>query len=660
MLTSKEGRLTTSADMPSQAATRSELHEGALQWASAGFYVFPCVVGAKVPATENGLLDATVDPAQINLWWTQQPEYNIGVVPARSGMFVLDVDGPLGAEALARLEGCNQALPSTLTVQTPRGPGHSHYWFKGDAPTTVAKLGPKLDTRGVANGRYGYVLVPPSRTPTGNYTYASETDDIADGPTWIVTKLRTPQVSAANPDAILDDPSNITRAVARLKTMPPAIEGQGGDDCTYRTICELRELGLSSGMAFKQTLEHFNPRCDPPWDSEELKTKVANVYEYAQNDPGAYAVAPAATLFAAVAASAPYTEVPHTDEKSMRFYPMDEEEMSTIPTPTWLLPDLIPARSLVLMIGQYESFKSFLALDLSLTLASGLAGWDCDPREGVPVVYAPSEGRHAIARHRKPAWKLARKIEDQQIPFYMVEDVPWLKFDEDINAFIKGIQSRKLRPKLVVIDTVASAMLGLNENDAHDIGFFIQAAKSIKNAFDCTVLAVHHLGKDKERGSRGSSALPAGFDTILRVEARQATRTVTVTVEKQKDAEKRKMPYHFQGDVIGPSLVFSPCAASVIRALSSQDDTLGHAAVAAALRVLGALSTATAVSTRVLASHMCPQADSDTADTYDRAVRGFARELNARAKDKLEAFTIGEGRDIRWYIPAQEEPEEQF
>lgn len=648
--------------MPSQATTRSDLHEAALQWAAAGFYVFPCVAGAKNPATDNGLLDATVEPTQIDLWWFENPQYNIGVVPARSGMFVLDVDGPLGVEALARLEGCNQALPSTLTVQTPRGPGHTHYWFKGDAPSTVSKLGPKLDTRGVHNGKYGYVLVPPSTTPLGDYTYASDTDDIADGPLWIAAKLRKSQATASNTDAPIDAPTNIARAVAHLNNLPPALLGHGADAKTIEAAYVMRDLGLSPAMSLAVMKDHY--KCSPQEEPRYglfLERKVANAFEYAQNDPGAFAVAPAATLFAAVAASAPYTEVPHTDEKeSTRFYPMDEEEMASIPTPTWLLHDLLPSRSLVLMIGQYESFKSFLALDLCLTLASGLAGWDCDPREGVPVVYAPSEGRHAIARHRKPAWKLARKIEDQKIPFYMVEDVPWLKFDEDINAFIKGIQARNLKPKLVVIDTVASAMLGLNENDAHDIGFFIQAAKSIKNAFDCTVLAVHHLGKDKDKGSRGSSALPAGFDTILRVEARGATRTVTVTVEKQKDAEKRKMPYHFQGDVIGPSLVFSPVSAATMRAMSSQDDTLGHAAVAGALRALGALSSATAVSTRVLASHLCPQADSDTADTYDRAVRGFARELNARAKDKLEAFTIGEGRDIRWYIPAQEEPEEQF
>jgi hypothetical protein len=309
----------------------------------------------------------------------------------------------------------------------------------------------------------------------------------------------------------------------------------------------------------------------------------------------------------------------------------------------------------VLMVGQFDSYKSFLALDLCLTLASGLPGWECDAREPACVLYAPSEGMHEIARRRKPAWKLARQIEDQNIPFYMVEDVPWLKFENDITDFIGGVKERKIFPKLIVIDTVASAMLGLDENNAHDIGHFVQAAKTLKQAFNCTVLAVHHLGKDKERGSRGSSALPAGFDTILNVEAQHITKTVSITISKQKDAERRKKPWLFQGDVVGPSLVFSPLDIAAYRAMNSQDDTLGHVAVAGALRSLGALSGANAVTTRVLATTLCPTSESDTHETYDRVVRGFQKELNGLAKGKLAAFTIEKGRNVFWYIPAQGE-----
>jgi hypothetical protein len=120
--------------------------EHALAWAEAGFSVFPCVENGKRPACDNGLNDATRDPEQIRRWWTENPSYNPAVAPARNGCFVVDEDPPLGAETLARLTKEHGTLPSTLTVRTPRG--GLHHWFTGSCPSTVQKLGPKLDTRG--------------------------------------------------------------------------------------------------------------------------------------------------------------------------------------------------------------------------------------------------------------------------------------------------------------------------------------------------------------------------------------------------------------------------------------------------------------------------------------------------------------------------------
>lgn len=638
--------------MPKSSDTRSELHEGAREWASLGFFVFPIKAGVKYPPAIDEWQNLATDNLDIiDKWWSDNPGYNIGVVPGRSGMFVVDQDGPVGAQSLARLEGSNQALPSTLTVQTPTGPDRLHRWFLGQARSTVSTvLGPKLDTRGKSvDGKYGYVLVPPSRTADGEYRYIGDTNEIAEAPTWLTALLGSQSARKAEAPVTLDEPSNIARATDYLRATGPAIEGQGGDNRTYQVVCGLHDFGLAPATTLKLLLNIYNPRCEPPWTKEELETKISRAWEYAQNEAGAYQAEPPLEAFSHYA-------VPQAreSEKRKRFYPLDEAEMAMLPEPTWLLRDLIQAKSLCLMVGQYESYKSFLALDIALTLASGIEGWECQPRSPVPVVYAPSEGMHAIARNRKPSWKIAHKLEEQ-IPFYLVEGVPWVKLDQDVRDFIDGIQSRGIKPKLIVIDTVASAMLGLKEDEV-GMGMIVQFALTLKSVFGCTVLAVHHLGKDKTAGSRGSTALPAGFDTVLTVEAQQITRTVRVTVDKQKDGEKRKKPYCFQGEVVGPSLVFTPIDQKQYKAMNAKDETLGHYAVAGALRTLGALSEAAAVTTRVLATQMCPQVDSDTAETHDRAVRGFSRELQALAKGELAAFVTGEGRDVRWYIPAQDDP----
>ena len=67
--------------------------QGALDWASRGFHVFPITAGKKapplVPDWENA---ATTDGAQINKWALAFPNCNWGCAPGRSGHVVLDLD----------------------------------------------------------------------------------------------------------------------------------------------------------------------------------------------------------------------------------------------------------------------------------------------------------------------------------------------------------------------------------------------------------------------------------------------------------------------------------------------------------------------------------------------------------------------------------------
>jgi hypothetical protein len=128
----------------------------ALTYAREGLFVLPCVQSGKEPACSNGVNGATRDEDKLRAWWADNPSYNVAIAPHCSGHFVLDVDGDKGRETLAQLELEHGLLPETLSAATPRA--GSHLWFKGDAPSTVQKLGPKLDSRGEG----GYVLVPPS------------------------------------------------------------------------------------------------------------------------------------------------------------------------------------------------------------------------------------------------------------------------------------------------------------------------------------------------------------------------------------------------------------------------------------------------------------------------------------------------------------------
>jgi len=91
---------------------------------------------------------------------------------------------------------------------------------------------------------------------------------------------------ARDPLIELDQPSNVERAVEIAKAAAPAVQGKTGDNNTYKVVQWLKDQGLSPHKVFEVLSEHWNPRCQPPWDQGGLMKKIANAYKYGQNRPG--------------------------------------------------------------------------------------------------------------------------------------------------------------------------------------------------------------------------------------------------------------------------------------------------------------------------------------------------------------------------------------
>ena len=65
--------LSTTNTLESPKTQQASNLEHALKYASMGLRVFPLQPGTKIPATANGVNDATTDPATITEWWTDTP-----------------------------------------------------------------------------------------------------------------------------------------------------------------------------------------------------------------------------------------------------------------------------------------------------------------------------------------------------------------------------------------------------------------------------------------------------------------------------------------------------------------------------------------------------------------------------------------------------------
>ena len=581
--------------------------------------------------------DATTDLNQIDRWWTENPRYNIGCAPDASGYFVLDADPPHGTATLNSMADAEKVpVPRTFTVTTPRG--GLHLWFLGRGPSTVQKLGPKLDTRGVG----GYVLVPPSQVGD-NYYVTKDDADISPLPDFLTRRLEDTREHHAAASADLDLPANIDRARRLLRSYVAsgdvAIEGQGGDDRTYRLCAELANLGLSADAIYAALEDTgWNAACIPPWSEDELRTKAHNATTYAQNDSGAWAVAPAQETFGGFAAQV--VAEPQRIEKS-KFYPYLEDEQDQEPEPEWLIPNVLPTESIVLLYGESRSYKSFLSLDIALSIAAGVPTFGATPIAG-DTVYVAAEGPRSISRRRRPAWRLANQITGP-IPFAMVKVAPSVSEPGQVIELIEQIKARGLKPKLIVFDTLTRMLAGLDENNTKDAGTLVEALELVKREFGCTVIAVHHAGKDGTRGARGSSRFFNDFDTVLEVKAHRASKAVEVWVRKQKDAEESETPWTFEGKLVGPSLVFFPTDAATHRTLTEGQDAASPKAVAKALAGMKAHGEERAVSTGVLAYELCKGTDMKP-DTLEKQLRRAARPGRP-----LEAYHAND----KWFLPAQ-------
>lgn len=617
-----------------------------MAWSAAGFAVFPCREGRKEPACGNGVHDATSDPAKIDAFWTENPNYNIGCAPAIGGNSVLDVDPPQGKATLQALEADAGALPATLTITTPRG--GLHYWFDGVCATSASKLGPKLDTRSTG----GYVLLPPSIIAPGEYknnpeggSYVVRTDAaISLLPDWISASLAAERSHIVAGTDDLDLPENVGRFRRVLEQYVAsgdvAVEGAGGDDRTFRLACEALDFGLSEETACSLICEIWNPACEPPWDEADLRTKLDNAANYRQNDVGAYAVKPASEAFSDYLAGAE-TVSAGALVKPPKFYAFDLKEQATQREPAWLIPDCIPAEGLVAVYGKPKSFKSFLVLDLCLGIAAGTETFGFKP-ESRAVVYAAGEGANNISRKHVPAWRMARGLTETDFPFYVIPRVPRVVLEDDFRELVKQIQTQGIRPALVVIDTMARSASGLEENSSKDVGRFVVACDYIREQLHCSVLVVHHSGKDGSKGSRGSNALEGAVDTMLEIVRHNKTSTVALYVREQRSAEEREEPFRFQGHKVGPSLVFEPCASAEYDAVVEADALITAKKIGTVLQAMDARGYEKGVSTDVLAAELGRGVNVDP--------KVLTKEIHKARKKQVSIAMMSDGDPLRWHL----------
>ncbi len=188
---------------------QNSLKAAALAHAKNGFYVIPLVENSKRPLISDWQNRATTNPLQIDTWWTEYPNANIGIACEVSNLIVIDLDTSKGAvpsspwSELGAKNGedvfkevCRRAgdaqLFETYSVRTPSGGKHLYFYDQNIAIKQGTEVNGwwRVDTR----SKGGYIVAEGSRLINSANGVADQYQSIGNSvvlnfPTWLRDEL---------------------------------------------------------------------------------------------------------------------------------------------------------------------------------------------------------------------------------------------------------------------------------------------------------------------------------------------------------------------------------------------------------------------------------------------------------------------------------------
>jgi hypothetical protein len=563
--------------------------QAALAWAARGFRVFPLLENDKDPTDIAWTLHATTDPATIRRWWTDPVlgfERNLNIGFLTTDWIVPDIDVKEGKPGLQTFMDLGFDF-DTLTMRTPTG-GY-HVVYRGlDRLVGGSPLGEGLDVR----SHNGYVVAPGSTldvvvgggdTPIAvcnltqeklqtrlaagavieQRTYEVDIDlPVAEFPEQLRGRLKAPrQRPEIIPAGVELDTPEIIEIVAHwlAHDAPVAVEGQNGDDTTYRVACRMRDFGISDDAALDLFLDEYNPRCEPPWSPEEAKVKVENAYRYATGSQGA---ASPAAMFEGVTIIPPTRVNGHASAAPLlgNAYPFgnmiyaEDIEARTSVLGTILLPAVVTT-----FIAAGGGGKSALMATIAAHLAVGKPFLGHEANRPGKCIVVNAEDDLAEQSRRLNAicqrYELDREVVREKLCLVGIDNNFHLQITMGnppvINAAaVEQLIERASDPEvvLVAIDPLVE-IHSANENDNTAMKYVMEILRMIARRANVAVAVVHHTGKppasDKssmagdQNAGRGASSIPAAARVVL-----------TVTPAKPEDCIELGVPTKDHGDYV--------------------------------------------------------------------------------------------------------------
>ena len=212
-------------------------------------------------------------------------------------------------------------------------------------------------------------------------------------------------------------------------------------------------------------------------------------------------------------------------------------DIANRPDPKYLVDRHVPENSLGFIYAMSGAGKTFLALDIALSIAFRVPSWHGDviqAPDGATVIYIAGEGVSGL-KARIAAWKHRHGISpSQEGRFRLLPHAVNMMLPEQIEKLTRSIRRGVEGPVAAIfIDTVSRAIPGADENLQKEMSKFIEACDTVKRVAGSAVIGIHHTNKAGDM--RGSGVLDGGLDFIFKLTRAKGASIGKLYCEKMKD-----------------------------------------------------------------------------------------------------------------------------
>jgi hypothetical protein len=253
----------------------------------------------------------------------------------------------------------------------------------------------------------------------------------------------------------------------------------------------------------------------------------------------------------------------------------------------WLVEGLWADRAVGIVGGEPKSFKSFLALDLAVAVASGAP---CLRRYPVPtpgrvLLYAAEDPAHLVRRRLEGICRVA-EARFATLDVHVIT-APELRLDRTDDQKRLATTVAAVRPRLLVLDPFVR-LHAIDENAAGEVAAVLGYLRRLERRFGVAIVLVHHARKGAAglragQALRGSSELHAWGDSNLYLRRLGERLRLSIEHRAAASADGIALALRGQGDAVAlevlddhyrPGEDDSSLAARVERVLGAADAPL--------------------------------------------------------------------------------------